>query len=193
MNQDKVRKGTEREEKQKRHPPSSAVCHLSCSFHSREALSITEYYRTQETSHGLCAAASTARPGRPRRRCLAGGASSPGGPRGAPAAGQGAGFHGLDGRSAVADPREPGAGVRGVRNQRACTTGARRHGDPLQAPLRRHRCRRHHRQRRSALRRTPGGHGCALHAGLLPLLSASSSSMVLLPFPCSCDAILFIF
>jgi hypothetical protein len=118
--------------------------------------------RAQE-QNGRRAAASPDHPRRARLRCLAGGVGGPGGPRGDPPAVQGSDFHGLHGRGAAADPREPGARVRRVRNQRPRASGAGRQGDPLQAPLRRHRP---SLDWRSALRRAPGGHGRVRHAGL---------------------------
>ena len=130
-------------------PPVSRS-HLIPSPHQRTAK--REPDPPEPTTHGHRGAASPARgprPRRPRRRGLAvpsGGAGGAAGPGGAPAEGQGAGVRGLDGRGAAADPRELGAGIRGVPDQRARVPGARRTGDPLQAPLRRH--------RRPALRRS---------------------------------------
>jgi len=147
-------------------------------LHCRVSLSpdsfrlVSEPDPPEPTTHGRRGAASPARGPRPRRRrrrrlavpsCGAGGAAGPGG---APAQGQGAGVRGLDGRGAAADPREPGAGIRGVPDQRARAPGARRTGDPLQAPLRRHRRRGNSRHRRPALRRSARGHGRAALAGL---------------------------
>lgn len=143
--------------------------------------SITHQQPTALPNHGHRCADTPSRgprPRRPRRRGMAsGGDGGAGGPRGAPAAGQGAGFRRLDGRGAAAHPREPGAGVRGVRDQRARAPGARRHGDPLQAPLRRHRGGRRRRHRRPALRRAAGGYGRATDAGpSLPPFSSSDAS-----------------